>query len=294
MKIVEQKAEYWKQENVKKHIERCARVCYKSECNITDDSAEKFVNRLIKSKHHAMLEHATVYLTLQGGRERREDDAINFFILDPYSRVNIEPENSNIIYVTTNYRVFFDMPIDCSEWICKKTEHHEERYTMFLTTSIGIVRELLRHRKFSFANESTRYCNYTQGKFENRITFIKPYWANLNTGFYDMELSDGHLYFIGDGYIVPYDDFTTAESFFLHSLKFAERTYKNLIQECTAQQAREVLPLCTKSDIVMTGFADDWEHFFDLRLEGTTGAPHPDMKILAEMIYNELKQVMRK
>lgn len=292
MKLIEQKAEYWKQENVKKHIEKCARVCYKSECNITDDSAEKFVNRLIKSKHHAMLEHATVYLTLQGGREKREDDAINFFILNPYSTVNIEPENSNIIYVTTNHRVFRCMPIDCWDWVCKKTEHHADRHTMFLTTSIGIVRELLRHRNFSFANESTRYCNYNNSsKFGNDITFIKPYWAKLNTGKYVTDFVKHDLYNIGDGFLVEFDDYTVQENILVNELIYSEFIYKSLIEKHgrTAQEARDCLPLCTKSDIVMTGFSDDWEHFFDLRLRGTTGAPHPDMKILAEMIYEELK-----
>lgn len=273
MKLTKQKAEYWKQESMKEHIERCARVCYKSEEKATDDSAGKFVNRLIKSKHHAMLEHGTIYLTMQSGREKREDDAINFFILDPYSRVNIEPEDSNIIYVTTNYRVFFNMPIDCYEWICKKTEHHVERYTMFLTTSIGIVRELLRHRHFSFANESTRYCNYNKGKFGGEITFIEPWWINDKREFKNSEA------------------YSNAYELFCSACEEAEGYYQALIEEgFNPQDAREFLPLCTKSDIVMTGFIEDWEYFMKLRLLGETGAPHPDMKILASLIDEEFKK----
>jgi thymidylate synthase (FAD) len=284
MKLINQKAEYWPQENLYKQIERCARVCYKSEDKITDDSAKKMVDRLIQSGHLAMLEHGTVYLK----KEWEEDAKFDLYLNDPYSKVvyvtrNIEGAKKEVL-VTTNLRVIIENhAFEDLEYQCEPTMYHYKRYTMFLTTSIGIVRELLRHRKFSFANESTRYCNYSKDKFDNNITCIIPHWTNLNTGVYYKEGD----YIIGDGYFKTiYED--EKENIFLQALLYCEQRYMDLLKNgCAPQQARDVLSLATKSDIVMTGFEEDWAHFFNLRLDGSTGAPHPDMKILAQLIGDE-------
>ena len=74
-------------------------------------------------------------------------------------------------------------------------------------------------------------------------------------------------------------------------LQTCESNYNSMIiAGATPQQAREVLPLCTKSELIMTGFIDDWKHFFDLRYFGKTGKPHPDMYIIAEQLYNQFKE----
>ena len=109
------------------------------------------------------------------------------------------------------------------------------------------------------------YCNYSRDKFDNELTFILPAWVDRNR-----EPNN-------------YGDDT-----FLEMCSRAEFYYTDLIKQgYTAQQAREVLPLCTKSELIMTGFESDWKHFFDLRLFGKTGKPHPDMVILCEKIKNE-------
>ena len=131
--------------------------------------------------------------------------------------------------------------------------------------------ELVRHRVFSFAQESQRYCNYSKYKFSHEITFIDPSWNMILSGVYN-----GIDHFDGD--------------YFNHALRDAEKYYFKLLDlGWTPQQARSVLPNATKTEIIMTGFEDDWRHFFDLRLRGTTGKPHPDMQHLAQLAWNEFK-----
>jgi thymidylate synthase (FAD) len=122
------------------------------------------------------------------------------------------------------------------------------------------VRELIRHRAFSFANESTRYVNLNK---KGEFYFIRPYW-------YEESNKD-------------------VKNRFDYICNAAIAAYNFMLQHnYSPQQAREVLPLCTKSELVMTGFEDDWSNFLDIRLRGTTGKPHPDMIELAELIDNQL------
>lgn len=124
-------------------------------------------------------------------------------------------------------------------------------------------------RVFSFAQESTRYCNYSKNKFNNEITFIYPCWNYIKTDIYN-----GVDKFDGD--------------YFEHSLREAEFYYFKLLElGWTPQQARAVLPNALKTELVMTGFVSDWKHFFDLRAIGTTGQPHPQAKELAIPLLNE-------
>lgn len=120
--------------------------------------------------------------------------------------------------------------------------------------------EFVRHRVFSFAQESTRYCNYTKDKFGNEITFIEPCW--------EMQEDEKELYIV--------------------CLENMENAYNALISSgWTPQQARAILPNSLKTELVMTGFVEDWDHFCDLRARGTTGAPHPQAKELAEPLLTE-------
>lgn len=302
MKLIEPKVEIIQQEpnleGIYKQIEQAARTCYKSEDRITDASAKEFVDKLIKSKHFAMLEHGTVYLNIFPEDDFCEE-IIGVFIHNPYTKC-IRIMNNNFGYlITTNFRVIVENNLDAAmEYICEPTECHEKRYTLKFTTSIGITRELIRHRHFSFANESTRYCNYSKDKFNNELTFIKPYWFVLPAG--EVFWHDGICYRLyynknnPDEYIsimpsVVGEEFVHKAHTFLHNIDNAETRYLALLLEgLTAQQAREVLPLCTKSELVMTGFESDWKDFFDKRLKGTTGKPHPDMIRLCELAQEEL------
>ena len=144
-------------EGLYKQIELAGRTCYKSENYITEDSAKEFVDRMIKLGHGAMLEHGTVYLSLDmASREQYFKYCYNKF-----SKAN---STGNAEYstwrgfVTTNLRVLVENEwMDDLQYICEPTEHHEKRHTVKFTCDRGVSHEFVRHRVFSFAQESTRY-----------------------------------------------------------------------------------------------------------------------------------------
>ena len=291
MKLIDQSVEFIPQlpgkEGMMKKIEMCARTCYKSTPK-GDDSAEKMVNALINSQHYAMLEHAAVYLTIEINNTEDnctyeyKTELVDFFTREPYSVVGYRDEReykSITYYITTNYRVVIEnrnKTFDCDpdnvtlmeavdEFMTEPTDYHERRISLRLITSIGVTREGNRHRTFSIAEQSTRYCNFSKDKFNNEITFIKPVW------------------------FPEYDE--TDWDRFLKSLSDAENAYMVLIEKgWKPQQAREVLPLCTATEIVYTAFQRDWEHFFRLRLDEVTGPVHPNMKDIARKAMKAMNE----
>lgn len=270
-------------EGIYKQIEKAGRTCYKSEDKITEDSAKEFVNRMIKSNHTAMLEHGTVYLHMEFDSKEAYFDSISALKYhdEPHTKafrvrdVQTEPQGKQHAYITTNYRVLVENDwLDDLKYLCEPTEHHEKRITVKFTTNQGILREFTRHRVFSYAVESTRYCNYSKSKFGNEITFIEPDWIN------------------SDKLILNSEAYDNAYEIFISACEEAEGYYMLLIEnDFTPQQARDVLPLSTKCDMIMTGFISDWKHFFDLRALGITGAPHPQAKELAEPLMEEFKKL---
>ena len=276
MKLIRPSAEIWAQEpgisGVYKQIERCARVCYKSEDKIGEGTAEKMVEMLTKRGHTAMLEHGTVYLSFspeEGGSDTFLWECAN----SPYSKI-VYDKDTNRNYLTTNYRVLVENSwLDNLKYLCAPTKYHEKRVTVHFVCDRGISHELVRHRVFSFAQESTRYCNYSEDKFGKELTFIEPCW-----------LEDYN-----------YDD-NTYNQLFIDSLRWAEAHYLDLLKKWedkipdkryktgfrnnpwTPQQARAVLPNALKTELVMTGFVSDWDHFFELR---TAQNAHPQMRELA-------------
>lgn len=127
--------------------------------------------------------------------------------------------------------------------------------------------EFVRHRVFSFAQESTRYCNYSKDKFGNELTFIIPCWcSSINLLEWD-----------------PHN--VTDEMIFQDSLMREERNYKALLNKgWLPQQARAILPNALKTELVMTGFISDWKHFFELRCDK---AAHPQARELAIPLREE-------
>jgi len=285
MQLIDSSYEIWNQDcdfiSMQKQIEKAGRICYKSENSTTEESYKSFVERMIKSKHHAMLEQGTVYL--YDFCETNTDHFADFINLiekykkNPYSKVVVKTvkDNDNNLnnichaYITTNYRVIIENGWESDlKYITKEIyDDFEKRITVHFTLDCGIGREFTRHRVFSFAQESTRYCSYNKDKFGNEITFIKPFWY-------------------GSG-LTKKQDYA-----FLNLCEEAEKAYLEILNVGgTAQEAREVLPLATKSELVMTGFINDWKHFFDLRALGTTGAPHPGAKKLAEPLMKDFQNL---
>lgn len=287
MKLVKPSFEIWEQpaglEGIYKHIEHVGRVCYKSEDKITEDSSKSFVERLIKSGHGAMLEHGTVYLSIP--YEEAWDAFGNDWVIDTYrdNPYTLVYGDGGTYYITTNYRVLVENNWLCDlKYLCEPTEFHEKRITVHFVCDRGISHEFVRHRVFSFAQESTRYCNYSKDKFGNEITFIEPCWLED----YNYE---GNTYY--NGFLVA---LRAAEANYFDLMrkwedKIPDKRYKTGFRNnpWTPQQARAVLPNALKTELVMTGFVSDWNHFFDLRARGTTGTPHPQAKELAEPLMKE-------
>ena len=317
MKLIESKAEYIPQEEglegIYKQIELAGRTAYHSLDKITPDSAKNFVDRMVKSKHGAALEAGTVYLFYSVSCYDIEGQKlVNKYESNPYSKViyvgvdDDEPAEDGNYYdlmgneargheqyvITTNYRVLVENNwLDDLQYLCSPTEFHEKRYTMRFTCSRAIAQELTRHRTFSFLMESQRYINYSKERHGGEITFIIPSWfgkvreCSYNTMIEDIEFLDS-LSFEGE----IRDRAAWLTSGFMNG----ELCYfKALEAGATPQQARDVLPNATKTELIMTGFSSDWKRLLRLRLFEETGKVHPDMKVLmeklkAECIKNEI------
>lgn len=305
VKILQQEAG---EDGLYKQIEVAARTCYKSEGN----KGKEFVDKLILNKHLAMLEHGTVYLTIPFGSSFKDSTFVDkyqlkfFFLNNPYSKVNSEafmtkevcPEKYQdvfdewegvvVYYITTNYRVilenFENLP-QVLKYLDEPSKHHK-RISLRLTCDRGISHELVRHRVFSFAQESTRYCNYGKEKFGRELTYIIPTWI---TNFEEYQENYG---LPCEGVIVrpPVDDLYLMSLYtFFYNLYYCEETYLRLLDlGRTPQEARQVLPNALKTELVMTGFLDDWKYFLEVRTTKAYGVPHPDMRHLALMIKDTL------
>lgn len=305
MKLIKPSYEFWEQKEglsgVKAQIERAARVCYASE---PKGEVGELLGKLIKSKHYAMLEHGTIYLYINNAMDG------NFYIINEkyrknkYSIVNEYEDSTDVSnrgitfkesYITTNYRVLVENNwLDDLKYLCEPTEYHEKRITVKFTMDRIGSQSFCRHRVFSFAQESTRYCNYSKDMFGNEITFIIPSWLNIPEGI--AYWHDGLGYRVGAdpnntdfdaslGYINKSSNYDS----FLYALENAEKSYFRLLkEEWKPQQARQVLPNALKTELVMTGFVSDWKHFFRLRSRiAETGKPHPQAQELADPLMDE-------
>ena len=278
-----------------RQIEYAGRICYKSSDKITEDSAKPFVDRMIKSGHGAMLEHGTVYLAMPMETILPiEANGWGKYTKNPYSKgfKVCEVDGQRRVAITTNLTVLVENGwLDDLQYICEPTEYHEKRVTVHFVCDRGVSHEFVRHRVMSFAQESTRYCNYSKDKFGNELTFIKPCWLDMSDTDEGREVTRDWNFDILDGcsIIAEEGEFDDARDAFLTSLNVAEHCYLELLQKgWTPQQARAVLPNSLKTELVMTGFVSDWNHFFRLRSRiAETGKPHPQAQELADPLMDE-------
>lgn len=250
-----------------KHITECGYTCYKTEKEITNDVAAGFVEKMIKSKHNAMLEHGTVYLGIPADRvhnNKKVSEVVSLLIsMHLWTRwYEIVRDGKPYLIIITNFRVIVENNLQefmKRWWYIPTDEEAKARITVRFTIDRGVSHEAVRHKVMSFAQESTRYCNYFKEKFNSSVTFIQPSWIKED----DQEEFESDVHMLENLYF-----------------KWINKGY-------VAQEARYFLPTGVKTELIVTAFADDWQHFFDLRALGTTGAPHPDMKEVAEPLYRE-------
>lgn len=316
-----------------KKIELVARTCYKSEDYITDLSCIKMINNLIKRKHYAMLEHASLVFEVDSEsyydtiRLVKDLESLNFdpnligydtfksylrftehgkciisgnirawieflnqcvktlgkiplFLGEYLSYKKLENNPSDIISL---FGDFLDVPsedyifkgkrdISCTRIFDLSSLSLEERLihqdlTVKFIVDRAVANELVRHRDCSFAQESTRFCNYSKDKFGNEITVIEPcFWIKDRSE----EDNTMHDYWVG-------------------VCEDSEAMYFQLLRNgATPQEARSVLPHSTKTEIFVTTNIREWIHILELRALGTTGKPHPQMEEVMKPLAKEL------
>jgi thymidylate synthase (FAD) len=288
IKLIEPKLEVVYQDlgenGIYKQIERVGRCCWNSGDKITETSAKPFVEHLINSGHYSPLEHGTVYLKIP---LQSLTGSIIDILGNPYTKVvDWYEQGTYRMYklVTTNLRVLQENRIPWSEWskylVEQPTEDFEKRLTFHFTTSISISREYNRHRKNSIMEESTRFCNYAKSGSESALNIYKPLWVTEQEcnllEYFDILLT-------GSRKLSKVDWFYFANC-------AANLAYEHLIElGAKPEEAREILPLDTKTELYHTAFISDWIHFCNLRAYPSKGnKPHPEAQILAKQIKDYL------
>ena len=168
--------------------------------------------------------------------------------------------------------LYEDMASYCDEEQTDREIMKHITHTVRFVCDRGVSHELVRHRPCSFAQESTRYCNYSQDRFGEEIAVIKPLFFEQWDKDHDNKCE------------------TMSYGLWARSCEQAEKAYFNLLKEgATPQEARSVLPNSLKTEIIMTANETEWQHIVNLRAKGTTGKPHPQMVEIMQPWYEELK-----
>lgn len=279
MKLIKQSFEILEQtdyslKGIKQFIERCGRVCYKSEDKITDTSYEKFVNMLESRGHDRPLEFGTVHLKMESSKFQGFMQALyaegifnNIWIKSNY--------NERVMYITTNYRYYSDITKrlpNIKEYFTEEdNKYYPKRYTVHMILDRGVMDEFRTHVGLSHLAESTRYCNYSKDKFNNEVTFVIPEWVETrcpNTEHSGPSFTD---------------------IYWSSACKEAESNYLRLLENgWTPQQAREVLPLSVKSELISCGFEDAWKNFFYRRCAKDA---HPMAREIAIPLQDKFKEM---
>lgn len=303
MKIINAQASVLVENDPIKKIEKCGRICYKSEDKITEDSAEKFVANIIKRGHEAVLEHASfifqvsynVYEDLRdkvrfvenrypvkmylrftdsngyivSGNVRAWRDFFFFAGVPPYMNDFIEakpilfPEFKSDFPFNLKGGKWSIIQISADELVSTYQRLVHEDVSVKFICDRGVTHEIVRHRPASFCQESTRYCNYSNGKFGGEITVIKPCFFKENSTRY-------------------LNWFVACES--------AETAYNAILKDGgTPQEARDVLPNSLKTELIMTAPLMEWCHFFNLRM---SSAAHPQMQEVASYAYDAMNSFL--
>lgn len=283
MKIIEPKVELWQQgDDAKAHVARCARVCYGRE--IGNDQAT--IKRLINDGHWSMFRHETYYMIANDSDKTLETIIINYANTIGFSY----HYEKHVYYITVNGNWVLDHKTQfgyLSKYIVpienfSNTEigFHMMRYTFCVDTQISTSRELNRVSPNNIAEKSTRYV-YEDG------SICRPHWLNGYDIFKD----------IASHYVVykdrkPDTDINHKVLTYIQSCDNSFTNYKYLVESgLHRQDARGVLPLDTATRCVYTYSLKEWRAIIDLRYYGTTGKPHPNAKLIAGMIRNNLMEL---
>lgn len=288
VKIVEAGCEIYslnKLDDLCTHIERCGRTCYKSENLITNETAIPFITGILKSGHESVIEHANIIFSMPDNERNHR-----IFELKDIRGLNISLEQG-VIAVSGNMRAFRDLArqynahdflfmIDNPLFYIEQnapasfediklegvqSSRFSELHNYVTTHSIcdiGAYKDVTRHRLASFSIESTRYCNYSKGKFGSELTMIEPCNIEKNSEMYK-------------------EWFSTMELIEKSYMKMAELGAKG-------DQLRMILPHSSKADMIMTANVAEWRHIFALRCHT---AAHPSVRLVMKKALENLYQL---
>ena len=280
MNIVKPYIELWHQDaDWIHHVAKCARICYASD----GSNDVKLVDNLLKLGHLSMFRHRSIYYIIP--KDNKYIELVTRLEFCPYVEYLI---GSEAIYLATNGHFYIEHKDNVLKLLDSFIVTGEEfsnwelgwrlmRYTFKVTTQISTSRELNRVSPNNIAEQSTRYV------YENG-TICCPHWLD-----YDLANNIQNLV-ARDGDKVLMDNDNNKAYIYIKDCAKSFVSYKVLVDECkmNRQDARGVLPIDTATICAYTYSVKEWRNIIDLRYHGKTGAPHPNAKIIAGMIREEL------
>ena len=271
MKIIEPKVELLSELNIspESHIARCSRVCYGCEYKEPNQEADKkMVDGLIKRGHLSMLRHSSVYLSFIGNLPT---DFISEYVNTKRLKDYICASTNKQFTLESDNKVELNnyTPLEFLR-LCKEFPELFEIYrlTFCITTQISTSRELNRKSPNAIAERSTRYCSSKDG-----LEICRPWWFKHSIE----DITKGNC--------------TYAEKWYYDNMINTEEVYKVLLDtNMRPEDARGILPLDTATKVIYTYSIREWQHILDLRYYGTTGKPHPNAKLIAGKIRDEINK----
>ncbi len=260
--------------DITRHVERCGRICYKSEAHITPESADKFIAGILKSGHESVIEHANLIFSLPATSQnemalfdcvtnvhginvtRETENGIDIFVVSGNMRTfrdilrTTGIADFNTLFKTTDGLHIFAQETDSThiafsslKFVSVQNSHFGDKHnyaTAHIVCDISLYKDITRHRLCSYSIESTRYCNYSKDKFGNELVMLKP--INLKEG-------------------------TEEYNIWLNIMTQIEKNYMTMaaVSNIKADQLRMMLPHSTKADVMMTCSFHEWKHVFKLR-----------------------------
>ncbi|MCX5871501.1 MAG: FAD-dependent thymidylate synthase [Deltaproteobacteria bacterium] len=268
-------------------LEACGRICYKSEEKISESSALPFVKKIAEHGHNSVMEMAVVTLRLACSSQQITDllgcqpkflfvdrvdkgllvtGSIRAFRELYLSFPEIALIQAMVDFLGARHSYLFEgiwkpqkrhgiSPIGVEKMTLEQVEQlapdlllrHRFLGVKFIVNR-AVTHEIVRHRPCSFLQESQRYCRYSQDKFGNQVTFIRP------------------LFFVPG---------SAEYKLWQQAMEVTETLYLQLLETSTPQAARTVLPNSCKTEIIVYCNLAEWRHLLRLR---TSPAAEPSMR----------------
>ncbi len=281
-------------------LEACGRICYKSEEKITQDSAMPFVKKIAEHGHNSVMEMAVVTLGVQCSAEqfdsllalklkyffidRFEDEILITGSIRAFRELYVCAGQQELVealvgFLSDGHPYLFEGVWSGGHGLREKSSiqvrkldlqevdglpsallaKHRFSGVKFVVNR-AVTHEIVRHRPCSFLQESQRYCRYSQDKFDNQVTFIRPMF---------------------------YEEGTEEFALWQRAMEDTEQIYLQLLESSTPQAARTVLPNSCKTEIIVYCNLAEWKHIFSLR---TTQAAEPSMREVMIPLAAEMKE----